>query len=996
MITKSETFKKILILGAALAGVGIVLIIASQLMMYTDKGLGKSAGWLTPVGFVIILIGGGIGGYKFYRFRQKWLEVQEAANRHLVEDGVTILLAPRSALMPDDKVFDLWRRLSITLKRDGDLPGQHVSWEVVGNRDRLAFIMRIPKDWLRGLSGELSREFPELEVNILPDQPIEKIPLGLFIDPPVMVAHENQTVLWQELTLARDAAYPLFSSANVQGQLLALMGAMSIAHPQANVGYQFLIRKALPTTAQGWLAVANKLVPKPKQGQPTPKIPQETKNIIQRIQSRAQQPIFDLTVRCWAASANEQLAANELQRITEALIAETVADGTANQFVPGENGKGHQPITHRPFPTQTKMQIAASELGEFLHLPGKKSAESFPKLTVSSAKRLPPSPSLVIRDDDLSQYRVLGHFEHATGDVDVVGQPVLDTRKHTYGVGPTGSGKSVAMVNSIISDYMNEGAGVLMIEPSGDVPAELVAGLPPDVLNDVVLLQFDDMQPPALNMCEIGLMNGGVTAGVKNAISAIQMGMGANWATSVRMQQLITNGLYVVIDVLTRPGFGGPSLIALSKFLQNDLYRETLLPYCSLQAMGAKQFWENDFANWAEQQQTEAVSVALRRLSEWIGNPEIRRTLSMPFSTLNLEHLMGSPLGDDTHQPRIVMLPLTNNDTKSLVGALFVAYFQSVIMSRRNIPKEQRRPAKLYVDEFADFVNTSGGDSVKILLAQARKFGAGVTLLTQGQGQITRDVQVELNVNTLTKFYYAITAPEEARLAVKQMAGAVDEYDVMKIPQYHAYVKIGNNPPALVRMLPPAKYGRGVPPLKRGFQCQPPAEWKALIQSTAPFSRFVKTEVEIPKQIEAKLSAPDILAWAIQQMEKGDPDNLVRQVAGLADNDFDALELTRREYDVWRAQEVAQNPALIPDALERVTWRSRWLYGIPWWLSDARFLRLVNNNRVSGSVPLKETEGVSMSFGEPDDLDGLFNGEDMPPSPHNSGTTGKNNLFANW
>ncbi|MCP4424872.1 MAG: hypothetical protein GY803_10295 [Chloroflexi bacterium] len=947
MIQKSGAFKKIIIAAAVPAVLGILLIISSQVMVRTGKGLGEDATAMTPVGVFLVLAAGAGGGWYYIRFRQQWHEFQSNINKALAQNGVTLLVAPRSAMMPDEKVHDLWRRMSVILKRESDLPGEHVSWEVFGDRDRIAFLMRIPKAMLRQISGELAREFPEVEIIAIPDKSSASIPGGLFVDPPFAAVEVKKAppkkvekIVWQNLVLARSSAYPLFSSAKAQGQIMALMGAVSATHPQARTGYQFLVRKALSSTGQQWQTEANKLIPKPKPNQPAPKIPIETRRTIEALQARAQEPIFDLVIRCWASSTNGQLAASELSRVAEALIAETVAAGMTNQLALGQNGQDPQSVLFRSYPPEPGVQITASELGEFLHLPGKKTAEPYTKLAVASAKRLPPSPTLIVREhEDLSQFRILGQYEHQTGDVDVVGQPVIETRKHTYGVGPTGSGKSVAMINGIISDFGNERAGVLMVEPSGDVPADLVAGLPREALNKVVLLSPSDPQPFASNMCDVG-SELGLTTAVKNALGAIQMGMGANWATSVRMQQIITNALYVIQDVLNRPGYGGASLLALSKFLQNEAYRDALLVNCSLQAMAAKEFWVQDFFKWGEQQQSDAVSVALRRLSEWISNPEIRRTLSMPVSTIDLKGLLGHSLTDN-YDPHIVLLPLTNNDTKSLIGALFVASFTSMIMSRHVVPKADRPPTKLYIDEFADFVNTSGGDSVKVLLAQARKFGAGVTLLTQGQSQIARDVQVELNVNTLTKFYYMMTG-DEARLASRQMAGVVSEYDMGRIPEYHAYVKIGNKPPALVRMSPPIQREEALPALKRGYSVKPPKGWKSLVHSTEPFGRFMKSEIEIPDAAKVELLAPDLLAWVNRQVADGDPEQLIQHVANLSDDDFAALEETRREYDFWRAGEITDNPGLVTDPFEYVQWRSRWLYGIPWWLSDARFLRLLN------------------------------------------------------
>jgi hypothetical protein len=950
MLRKTRTFQMITGGTAVGVGLGLLAIITSQVMIYTGRGLSANGRFLTTAGLILLVLALSAGLAAYHIFNQRWQARQQLINQNLAQEGITIALAPRSATLTDPKDIGLWRRLAVMLNRAGDYPDRHITWEVIGSRDRLVVLMRIPQEWLRGLAGEINREFPDTEISILPGDPqaLQPNQINSYLDPLAEAQLQGEQLFWQCLRLGADTAYPLFAGETRIDQMTALLSAASNVNPKAHVGYQFLIRRALPNTGQRWTKTAQSLLPKAKPGQPAAKIPPETKRLMEAIEERARQPAFEVDIRVWASSADPQVASGELQRIAQALIAETVTSGPFNQIVPGPQGTDPTAVITRSF-LDAGAELTAAELGNFLHLPGKKGAEPYPKLMTASAKKLPPPPSLVVDEAEAAARRVLGHFYHATGDVDIVGQPFAETRKHQLTIGPTGSGKSVSLINSVIADRVLHDAGVMIIEPSGDIPVDLVNALPADYLDDVVLLNPRDFQPFALNMCAIG-MELGLAAAVQNAVGAIRLAMGANWATAVRMQQLIINGLYVIMDVLNRPGEEGASMVALGRFLQNGAYRERLVERTSLEATGAKNFWASDFAGWSEKEQKESVSVAMRRLSGWIGNPQIRRTLGLPFSTIDLAALLGGPLGEEGPPPRLILLPLhprMGKDTKSLIGALLVNTFVSVMLLRDAIPRHQRRTAALHIDEFKNFMNTSGSEDIEILLAECRKYGAAASLYTQGQRQLKPDILVETDINTLTKVFYGLSDQKEARLAAGQMAGAVDVYDLMNVPPYHAYLKVGHNAPTLIKMLPPAQDQTPSSPLQKSFSRRPPAAWKPLVKEVAPFSRFYAHDdsegMATPASL-SELTAPDLLRWAYRQ-QQSDPDTLVRQLAALPAEDFTALRETRRQFDRWRAAELSANPGLIPDRLQRVAWRSRWLYGIPGWESDALYLRITNEGQ---------------------------------------------------
>ena len=73
-----------------------------------------------------------------------------------------------------------------------------------------------------------------------------------------------------------------------------------------------------------------------------------------------------------------------------------------------------------------------------------------------------------------------------------------DSLRHLHVVGPTGSGKSTLLLNLAVQD-MQAGRAVVVIEPKGDLIADLPERTPPDRVQDVKLDPTDTERPVGLN-----------------------------------------------------------------------------------------------------------------------------------------------------------------------------------------------------------------------------------------------------------------------------------------------------------------------------------------------------------------------------------------------------------------------------------------------------------------------------------------------------------------
>jgi hypothetical protein len=74
-----------------------------------------------------------------------------------------------------------------------------------------------------------------------------------------------------------------------------------------------------------------------------------------------------------------------------------------------------------------------------------------------------------------------------------------DGLRHLHVLGPTGVGKSTLLLNLIVQDIA-AGRGVVVIEPKGDLVEDVLARIPGERLDDVVLLDpADEARPVGLN-----------------------------------------------------------------------------------------------------------------------------------------------------------------------------------------------------------------------------------------------------------------------------------------------------------------------------------------------------------------------------------------------------------------------------------------------------------------------------------------------------------------
>ena len=222
-------------------------------------------------------------------------------------------------------------------------------------------------------------------------------------------------------------------------------------------------------------------------------------------------------------------------------------------------------------------------------------------------------------------------------------------------------------------------------------------------------------------------------------------------------------------------------------------------------------YWEQEMAKTSEFHKSEMLGYLISKVGRFIENAMIRNIIGQPKSGFNFRDVMD--------QNKILLVNLAKGKVgevnSNLLGLIIVAKLQMAALSRTDSPESQRSDFYLYIDEFQNFIT----DSIATILAEARKYKLNLILAHQYVGQLSEGSGPESksygdkikdaifgNVGTLMSFRIGV---DDAELIAKQMAPVVDEYDLINIERFNAYVRLlVNNQPQKafnVHTFPPAE-----------------------------------------------------------------------------------------------------------------------------------------------------------------------------------------------
>ena len=396
----------------------------------------------------------------------------------------------------------------------------------------------------------------------------------------------------------------------------------------------------------------------------------------------------------------------------------------------------------------------------------------------------------------------------ATGVADQAGErlgiSIGDALYHTVLLGPTGAGKSTALAHLALADIA-AGRGVLLIDPKTDLVADILARIPEQRRDDVVVIDPTSSRPVGINPLAraqttrgaSSSVGGGVLGGgaspelVADTVLATLKGVFAeSWG--VRVEQVLSAAL---VTLARTPG---TTLVDLPLLLTNPAYRQRLMAASGADPLGTGQFWAA-YEALSEAQRQQWVGPVLTRLQPFLIRPHLRATLGQAAPSFDL--------GEVFTRRRIVLVSLNKGvlgaESARLLGSLLVGQLWPLILARAAVEPSRRHVVSVFIDEVQDYLSLPG--SLADALAQARSLGAAFHLAHQYRGQLPPALKAGIDANARNKIIFSLSAADAAELA--RQAIDLEAADFQLLPRFGVYARTMNhgreNPWCQATTLPP-------------------------------------------------------------------------------------------------------------------------------------------------------------------------------------------------
>ena len=338
-----------------------------------------------------------------------------------------------------------------------------------------------------------------------------------------------------------------------------------------------------------------------------------------------------------------------------------------------------------------------------------------------------------------------------------------DALEHTSLLGPTGAGKSTAMLNLILADIEAE-RSVLVVDPKANLVNDILARVPDERKSDVVVIDPSDPNPVGFNPLALRADPALTTDAI---LAVFQELFSQNWG--IRSADILSGAL------LTLSQIKGANLLWLSPLLTDEAFRKRITRQIK-DPISLEPFWRH-YEEMRDAERRTEVAPVLNKLRQITYRRGLRNILGQSEPKFSPEELFT--------KRRIVLVPLNRGligaESARLLGSLLVSLTWTLALSRADVAPEKRHPVSIYIDELQDYLAlpTSFSDA----LAQARGLGVGYTVAHQYRGQLPPDVRAGIDANCRSKVVFGLNSDDAKDMAAQ--APELDALDFMTLPRYH-------------------------------------------------------------------------------------------------------------------------------------------------------------------------------------------------------------------
>ncbi|GAA0597237.1 hypothetical protein GCM10009546_69110 [Actinomadura livida] len=482
---------------------------------------------------------------------------------------------------------------------------------------------------------------------------------------------------------------------------------------------------------------------------------------VRAILAKAAQPRFEVEIRYAVGAPDTEHFQKWLRGRAHALAS-----------IAALYASGHQHLRRRrlPDPTSALMWrrfrrgylLGAAELAALAHLPLDQDA---PAITRAGARPVAPSPDVPTGPDAVNgPARLLGDADASHRRP--VALPVTGGRQHVHVLGQTGVGKSTLLA-SLILDDAHDGRGALVIDPKGDLIADVLDRLPSRMAGQTVVFDPSDPAPPP----SVGILSGPDPAfAVDSVVSIFHRCFRSSWGP--RLDDLLRSAC---LSLMHAHG-SRATLAQVPQLLTDSAFRARVVGRLSDDLL--RGFWSG-YEELSPAGRAAAIGPVMNKLRAVLLRPFVHQALSATGSTVDLaQHLDHGGLV-------LARLPkgVLGEDAARLMGSLLLAHTWQGITRRAALPEHERPDSAAYIDECHNFLNLPG--SVSDILAEARGYRLSLVLAHQHLSQLPKDLRDAVSADARNKIYFA-ASPEDASDLARHAGPVLSAHDLAHLGAYQA------------------------------------------------------------------------------------------------------------------------------------------------------------------------------------------------------------------
>ena len=368
-----------------------------------------------------------------------------------------------------------------------------------------------------------------------------------------------------------------------------------------------------------------------------------------------------------------------------------------------------------------------------------------------------------------------------------------------YVTGATGTGKSTLLAHMIRRD-LDAGYGLCVIDPHGDLFDEIAGGLEPGMLDRALIADLSEGGAPfTLNLLEPegraperhrNFVCNQLIGAFKRLYRDVPEGFGPMFEAYFR------NALLLLMEAEG----AAATLLDLDRVFTDAKWRREALERCT--DPNVHRFWRGIATRAGGDAALENIApYIVSKLTQFTGNPALRPVLCARRSSLDFAAAMAEG------RPCLVNLAkgAVGEADAALMGALVTTKLFGAALQRAALPRDRRRPFRLYLDEFQGYASSLLG----AMLAEGRKFGLETTLANQSLAQIDGRNRGDDVAHAVLSNCASLVAfrggPADAAMLAGWLGGDISPRELTDLGNHRVVARIGDpsGPPRLARLRTP-------------------------------------------------------------------------------------------------------------------------------------------------------------------------------------------------